>query len=400
MGFSSFIAKKYYHSKSKWNIVNIISRSASFVLVIAVCSFFVVLSVFSGLKTFGDNYTKAFDPEIKITSNNNKFLLTNETNETKIKNIKGVSKYSKIIEEKVLVQNEENNGFANLHGVDSFYNSVVEIDSIISIGKWLSPGSENKEAVVSYNLADNLDLGLFNYGGGLSILVPSKKQKNNLFKKSFSSSFHMVSGVFNSSDVSDQKTLFTTLNSAQKLLGLNEKMFSAIAVKTNVNSNVVEVANQIKKVLGKEYTVKTRRELNETYYKMLNAESLILNFVLGLILIVAMFNTIGAVIILIIEKKRDIQTLYKIGANESQITKVFFKHGLYLSYSGGFIGLVLGCLIVFLQEQFNLILLSGTSIPYPVTFDFNNFLIVIGWLLVVGAGGSFVSSIALKKIKL
>ena len=114
--------------------MNIISRSASFVLVIAVCSFFVVLSVFSGLKTFGDNYTKAFDPEIKITSNNNKFLLTNETNETKIKNIKGVSKYSKIIEEKVLVQNEENNGFANLHGVDIFYNSVVEIDSIISIG--------------------------------------------------------------------------------------------------------------------------------------------------------------------------------------------------------------------------------------------------------------------------
>ena len=100
------------------------------------------------------------------------------------------------------------------------------------------------------------------------------------------------------------------------------------------------------------------------------------------------------------EKKKDIQTLYKIGANESQITKIFFKHGLYLSYSGGFIGLVLGCLIVFLQEQFNLILLSGTSIPYPVTFDFNNFLIVIGWLLVVGAGGSFVSSIALKKIKL
>ena len=201
-------------------------------------------------------------------------------------------------------------------------------------------------------------------------------------------------------EVSDQKTLFTTLNSAQKLLGLNEKMFSAIAVKTNVNSNVVEVANQIKKVLGKEYTVKTRRELNETYYKMLNAESLILNFVLGLILIVAMFNTIGAVFILIIEKKRDIHTLFKIGANESQITKIFFKHGLYLSYSGGFIGLVLGCLIVFLQEQFNLILLSGTSIPYPVTFDFNNFLIVIGWLLVVGAGGSFVSSIALKKIKL
>ena len=83
--------------------------------------------------------------------------------EAKIKNIKGVSKYSKIIEEKVLVQNEENNGFANLHGVDSFYNSVVEIDSRISIGKWLSPGSENQEVVVSYNLADNLNLGSVSY---------------------------------------------------------------------------------------------------------------------------------------------------------------------------------------------------------------------------------------------
>ena len=125
-----------------------------------------------------------------------------------------------------------------------------------------------------------------------------------------------------------------------------------------------------------------------------------MNLVLGLILIVAMFNTVGAVIILIIEKQKDIKTLYKIGANKTQVSSVFFKHGLYLSFSGGALGLLLGCLIVFVQEQFGIIFLSGTSIPYPVVFDISNFGIVIGWMLVVGIGGALLSLLALKKVKL
>lgn len=399
MGFSSFIAKRYYWSKSKWNIVNIISRAASFVLIIAVCSFFIVLSVFSGLKSFGENYSNAFDPEIKVSGISSKHFVITDSIYNKIKGVSSVSSLSKILEEKVLVQNEEKNDFAYLFGVDRSYSSVVEIDSVITLGKWLNPLSKELEAVVSYDLADNLNLGMFNYGGGLTIIVPSKKSKNNLFKKNFSSYSYMVSGLFSSNKPNNQKTVFTSITNARRLLEFDKTTVSAIMIKTNNNSSLGSVANEIKKMLGNDFLVKTKQELNETYYKMLNAEGLILNLVLGLILIIAMFNTVGAVIILIVEKQKDIKTLYKLGAKKSQINYIFFKHGLYLSYSGGTIGLALGCVIVFIQEQLGLILLSGTSLPYPVVFDINNFVTVVGWLLVVGVGGSFLSSLALKKIK-
>ena len=399
MSFSSFIAKRYYWSKSKWNIVNIISKAASFVLVIAVCSFFIVLSVFSGLKNFGETYSKSFDPEIKISTSSYKHFNINDSLLKKIQNIPEVVYLSKLLEEKVLVQNEEKNDFAYLYGVDNSYSSVMQIDSVITLGKWITPSSKEFEAVVSYSLADNLNLGLFNYGGSLDVLVPSKKSKSNFFKKKFSSYSYIVSGLFSSSDAADQKTVFVSISSARQLLGLEKGALSAILVKTNNSARSSFIANKIKKILGSGFSVKTREELNDTYYKMLNAEGLVLNLVLGLILIVAMFNTVGAVIILIVEKQKDIKTLYKLGANKSQVNSLFFRHGLYLSYSGGFIGLVLGCIIVFIQEVFDLILLSGTSIPYPVVFDLNNFMIVIGWLLIVGLGGSFLSSLALKKIK-
>jgi lipoprotein-releasing system permease protein len=268
------------------------------------------------------------------------------------------------------------------------------------LGKWIDPSSANLEALVSYALADNLNLGLFNYGGGMSVSVPSKNKTNSFFKKNFSSSFYMISGIFNSSDPVDQKTIFTSVSSAQKLLGLGKESVSSIIVKTTSNSNLSYVSSKIKDIVGDKASVKTRKELNETYYKMLNSEELILNFVLGLILIVAMFNTIGAVIILVIEKKKNIKTLHKLGAYPADIRQVFFKHGLLLSYSGGSIGLLIGCLIVFLQEKFSLIYLAGTSIPYPVVFDYKNFFIVSFWIFVVGYFGSFISSKSVNKIKL
>ena len=399
MGLSSFMAKRYYWSKSKWNIVNIISRAASFVLIIAVCSFFIVLSVFSGLKSFGENYSNAFEPEIKVSDISSKHFIITDSIYNRVKGIDGVLSLSKILEEKVLVQNEEKNDFAYLFGVDRSYSSVVQIDSVITLGKWLNPLSKEFEAVVSFDLADNLNLGMYNYGGGLTVVVPSKKSKNNLFKKTFSSYSYMVSGLFSSNEPDNQKTVFTSITNARRLLKLEKTAVSAIIIKTNNNAPLVSIANEIKKILGNDFSVKTRQELNETYYKMLNAEGLILNLVLGLILIIAMFNTVGAVIILIVEKEKDIKTLYKLGAQKRQINSVFFKHGLYLSYSGGTIGLALGCVIVFVQEQFGLILLSGTNLPYPVVFDLNNFVTVIGWLLIVGLGGSLLSSLALKKIK-
>ena len=291
MGVSNFIARRYYRFKSKWNIVNIISRSASFVLVVAVCAFFVVLSVFSGLKIFGANYSKAFDPDIKISSKTSKHFYFVSSLSEQLKNVPNVVVFSKLIEDKVLVKNLENSEFASLNGVSEQYNSVFDIEKIITVGRWISSVPDSNEAVVSHALADRLSLGLYNYGGGLTILIPSTKQGNNILQKPFYSSFYMVSGVFGSSEAADQKNIFVPFASAQKLLRIDDGKISAVAIKVANPSDSKNTIKQLQKIFGDNFYVKSREELNETYYKMLNAEGLILNLVLGLILIVAMFNT-------------------------------------------------------------------------------------------------------------
>lgn len=212
--------------------------------------------------------------------------------------------------------------------------------------------------------------------------------------------FFMPTGIFQSGDETDQKNVFTSLGSARKLLSLKEGFVSGVLIKANNNIDNLDLSEKIFSIVGEDFVVKTREQLNETYYKMIKTEGLILNLLMSLILIVAMFNTVGAVIIMIIEKQKNIRTLYKVGATKLQVQNVFFKHGLLLSYSGGLFGLALGCFVVYVQEAFDLILLSGTSIPYPVSFDSTNFFLVVGWLLFVGAAGSYLASLATKKIKL
>ena len=179
MGASSFISKRFFFSKSNWNIVNIISQIASFVLVIATCAFFIVLSVFSGLKDFGLNYSKAFDPDIKIVHSKDKHFNLSMLPLAELTKLSGVNRLSQIIEEKVLLSNENKNSYGFLTGVDEKYSSVVEIDSVLVLGRWVS--QDLNEVVVSMTIADNLSLGLFNYGGGLDILVPSLSKKRSLF---------------------------------------------------------------------------------------------------------------------------------------------------------------------------------------------------------------------------
>ena len=207
----------------------------------------------------------------------------------------------------------------------------------------------------------------------------------------------MATGVFNSSDEKDQRMVFAPLSSVQDLLDKKEGDISSILIKTYD-------PNGLKKLLSKEFTneftIKSREELNETYYKMINSEGLILNILMGLILTVAMFNSVGAIIILIVEKQKSIKTLIKLGATPFDIKHIFFGHGLLISFVGGLLGLSLGVVFVWAQKTFSLITLSGTTIAYPVSFEASNILTVFLFLLTICGIGSYVASKRSLKIKL
>jgi len=399
MTFSTFIAKRYFFSKSNWNIVNIVSNSALFVLIIAVCSFFIVLSVFSGLKSFGSNYSNAFDPDIKITSLNSKhfdYVLIAD----KISPVSNVSAISSQLEEKVLVKNDDITSFAMLKGIQRNFSSIFDIEKMVSAGGWLNGSDIRNRSVVSSFLADELRLGLYNYGGGITLLVPKTQKTSSIFKQPFNRSANMVVGVFNSNDFDDKKSIFIPLSNAQNLLALSENQVSSIAIKTIDSEKKLDTSKELQKLLGQNFSVKTREEINETYYKMLNSEEIIINLVLALILVVAMFNVVGAIIILITEKQKNVLTLFKIGATQKQIQFLFFKHGVYLTFFGGFFGLIIGFVFVYLQQAYGIFKLSGTSIPYPVLIEFKNFFIVLFWVVTIGVISAYLSLFSLKKIKL
>ena len=396
MGISFFVSKKYFFSKSKFNIVNFISLTASFVLVVASCSFFIVLSVFSGLKDFGLNYNKAFDPDIKISSTSLSAFTPTESQLNWLSSSNDSFIYSKVLEEKVLLSSDGKNTFGNLVGVDKNFRKVIEIDSIISVGRWLDLNSN--EVLVSYYIADKLNLGLFNYGGVLSLGVPNNNSNSSLLKKPVRSLGFIPSGVYSSSNDKDQRTVFASLNSTRTLLKKDKKEITSILIKSFDNPKPLIKA--LKKVFNKGFLVSSREELNQTYYKMLNVEGLILNILMGLILTVAMFNSIGAIIILIVEKRKGVQTLLKLGATKKNIQTLFFKHGLMISFSGGVIGLVSGICFVSLQKSYSFIKLAGTEIPYPVSLELSNVLLVIVFLLIVCSLGSYLASKTSLKIKL
>ena len=396
MGISFFVSKKYFFSKSKFNIVNFISLTASFVLVVASCSFFIVLSVFSGLKDFGLNYNKAFDPDIKISSTSLSAFTPTESQLNWLSSSNDYFIYSKVLEEKVLLSSDGKNTFGNLVGVDKNFRKVIEIDSIISVGRWLDLNSN--EVLVSYYIADKLNLGLFNYGGVLSLGVPNNNSNSSLLKKPVRSLGFIPSGVYSSSNDKDQRTVFASLNSTRTLLKKDKKEITSILIKSFDNPKPLIKA--LKKVFNKGFLVSSREELNQTYYKMLNVEGLILNILMGLILTVAMFNSIGAIIILIVEKRKGVQTLLKLGATKKNIQNLFFKHGLMISLSGGAIGLFSGICFVSLQKSYSFIKLAGTEIPYPVSLEMSNIVLVIVFLLTVCSIGSYIASKTSLKITL
>lgn len=388
MGISFFVSKKYFFSKSQFNIVNFVSLIASFVLIVASCSFFIVLSVFSGLKDFGLDYNKAFDPDIKISSASLSSFSLTESQLNWLSTNKDSFVYSKTLEEKILLSSDGKNTYGKLVGVDRNFRSVIEIDSIISVGRWIGLGSN--EVLVSYLIAEKLNLGLFNYGGGLKISIPNNENSSPLVKNPFRTLSFVPSGVYASSGDKDQRTVFSSLGLAQSFLKKNENEITSILIKSFDNPR--PLVKELKKVFKDGFLVRSREQLNQTYYKMLNVESLILNILMVLILIVAMFNSVGAIIILIVEKRKSIQTLLKLGATKKDIQALFFKHGLMISLFGGVIGLFSGVCFVYLQKSYSFIKLVGTEIPYPVGLELSNAVSVIVFLLIVCSVGSYLAS--------
>lgn len=391
LNFSLYIAKRYLFTKSSNNTINIITLIAALGVVIGTLALFVVLSGFSGLRDFSLSFLDTSDPDIKITKTEGKSFYYTDSIATILNSENDIVAFSKVIEERVFFEFKGKTHIAYIKGVDANFTKVNKTDTTVYSGSWLTPDLSHG-VVVGNGIADALSVAVFNFIEPLKIYVP-KPGKGYVTnpKNAFNVIKTQPIGVFALTEDIDKKFVFANITTVQDLLNYSNNQISGIEIKVNNLENREVLIENLHKKLGKGYTIKTREQLNEVFYKMLNTENLASYLIFTLILIIALFNVIGAIIMMILDKKDNLKTLFNLGASIKEIKRIFVLQGFLLSVSGLIIGLILGIILVVLQLQFNLFMITP-NLPYPVKLTFTNIILVIVTILILGYLASKIAS--------
>ena len=392
MKASSFLAFKYLFSKTKFSIVSIISAFSIVVLTLAYFSFFTILSVFSGLEQYSLNFSKSFDPDVKIFSDSESFFKLESEDLLFISDNLGEKSFSKIVTGNVLINHEGAITYGKILGVDDNFNNVIDFSNIISVGQYRELGSS--EAYTSYSLAEKLDLTLFNTAGAFEIYSVNSSYPDNLLVPFKNSKSLFSKGVFTTRNNDNENIIVCNLETAQSLFGLKGNMFSEIYL---ASDDKVKIKNILKSRFNS-LSIKTHEELNETLFKMMKSEKLIVSIIMIMIVLISVFNVIGAVIMLIVEKEFDLKTFKVLGMNNKDVENIFFKNGLFINFIGLSLGLFFGISLVFAQMKFSIVRISSLELAYPVEFNLKNLLLVVFTALFVGLASSYLSSKAVRKL--
>ncbi len=390
MNFSLYIAKRYLFTRSSNNAINIITGIAATGVVLGALSLFIVLSGFSGLKDFSLQFTNVFDSDLKVLPAKGKTLTFTSYIEDKINNIRGVEAYSKVIQERIFLQYRGKNHIALIKGVDENYKNVNPVDSILFLSEWFTPNQN--EVVIGLGISSKLSLGVMDYSDLLEIYVP-KPGKGQILNASnaFTKKGVVVSGMYQINEELDSKYIFSDIEFARSLLNLDSTKISSIEFKFLPNYSEDDIRIQLKEIFSEEIILKNRIQQNDALYKMLNTENIAVYLIFTLVLIIALFNVIGSIIMMILDKRKNIKTLYSLGAKISDIRKIFFLQGVLMSTLGGLLGIFLGIIIVFIQMKFEFVKITR-SLAYPVKLDLSNIIVVFATITILGIIASKIAS--------
>ncbi len=396
MNFPLYIAKRYIRSKSKQSAVNIINLFTFFVIVIGSAALFIVLSGFAGLKTFSLQYTNSFDPDLKALPTIGKFFSVTEAQEKQLSTLKGITTFSKEIEDRVYLTHKQKDHIAYIRGVDENYNLVTGIDSTIYIGEWFG----EQQAVTGIGIANILGLTINNYRSPLEVLVPragtGSLSQQGINAKFFNTAPLVVSGVYAVEAELDNKYVFASLPFAQALLEKESTQVSGINFKYAENANTDDTRNDILKIFDNKIVLKDRKELNSTLYRMLNTENLATYLIFTLVLIIALFNVVGAFIMIILDQQGNSKTLYSLGTTIKDLRRIYFVQGVIVTFFGGLIGVLLGSILIWSQIIFEWLKISA-DLAYPVEYQWINVVIVLATISVLGVIASKIASSRINK---
>jgi efflux ABC transporter, permease protein len=358
-----------------------------FVLIVGGASLMIVLAGFSGLRTFSMSFSNFFDPDLKVFPKTGKTLSLSPMQETALKESGVVASYTKVLEERVFLNSRGKNYIAYIKGVDENYPKVNAVDSILVISpkEWLL----NEDYVVVGNIiAETLNLGLFTSTTPLQIIVP-KAGKGSITSSStpYREETVLLSDYYQVTEDLDSKYVFATLSLAQRLTGVQANEVSAVEVKLSKGISATEGKKRLQKVLGDSFVIKDRMALNEDLYKMFQTENLATYLIFTLVLIVALFNLVGAIIMMILDKRKNLYTLFALGMTQRQIRAIFFLQGVIVSLLGAVFGVGLGIGIAWLQKTYPMLYINPNAtvpIAYPMDIRLLEIVVVFFTIFVLG----------------
>ncbi len=384
-----YIARRYLISKKSVNVINIISGVSIAGVTVGTFALVVILSVFNGLDFSIKSLFSAFDPDIKITNTvkGRPFELKNINIES-IKQISGVSTVTPIVEEDAFLMYGNRQYFATIKGVPTNYNEISRLDSSsITSGRFLLEANQVPYAVVGQGVAYYLSVGL-SFTDPIHIYTLKKGTTGRpTLENTFNHGTIYASGIFSNQQEIDSKYVLVPIGFAQELFQL-ENRISAVEVELIKGTSEDVVKKQISRLLGNQFVVKTQFEQHELFYRVMQSEKWAIFFILAFILVIASFNILGSLSMLIIDKKADIAILQSMGANQKLIRTIFLFEGWMISLVGAFFGIVLGVLICWIQMEYGILKIpnEGSFIfsAYPVQIRVGDLMAV--FLLVTGIG--------------
>ncbi len=387
MNLPFYIAKRYLVSKKKQNVIHIISMISVIGVSLGTMALIIVLSAFNGLNGLISNLFGSFDPDLKITSVVGKTFMPNSSEFDQIKKMDKILFYTEALEDNALLKYGKRQRPAIVKGVGDDFALMTGIDTMMFDGKFILEQANREYAVLGRNVAGNLGIGL-NFIDQINFYVPRRSAKMGLNPTdAFKRTFLFPSGIFSIQEEFDSQYVLVPIDFARRLFDRKEAV-TAIEIKLKKLEQSDEVQEAIQNILGENFVVKNRFQQHDVLFKMMQSEKMAIFFILAFILIIASFNIVGSLSMLIIDKQNDIETLRSIGASKSLIQNIFLIEGWLISLLGAVIGTALGVLICYLQMEFGFVKIGSANSfifsNYPIQIEILDVAIVFITVVVIG----------------
>lgn len=384
------IAWRYLFAKKQYNAIHIISGISAAAVGVVTAAMVCVLSVMNGFGVMVEQLFSQFDPDIRIEAVSGKSFHDQGERFDALRQLSEVAMVSQSIEETALLQFEDKQMPVRLYGVDSVFPTLTHIENIIIEGHYEVYDGAFDRAVLGQGLAWQMGIGA-RFISPLQLYAPKRNAKVNMLRpdQSFNDEVCFIAGTFAVQQVKyDNEVMLVDIDLTRRLLDYGNHEVSALLVKVAPHTSVKQAKKAIQSLLGEGFAVLDRYEQQADFFRILRVEKLLTTLLLVFILLIASFNIIGSLSMLIIDKQTDIQTLSHLGANKKMIQRIFLFEGWLISALGAMVGLAIGLIVCLAQEHLGILKLgNGTEYvvsAYPVAVQTTDVLIVAAVVLVLG----------------